>query len=247
MKAVNSTLVSMACALTLSAGASTAVAGHKHGGYFNHGGYGMHPHMGYPRCSAKVYRQPPRYGNWSYPGRYGYKTHAGYGKPSLQQGYPAARGYAETYAKADGYGTEKGADYRASEPVAPEATNDIIGTAAAAGSFSTLLSAVKAAGLTETLQGEGPFTVLAPADSAFSKLPKEQIEELMSNPDELQEVLTYHVIPGKLSAADLLVAGEAETVNGAKLTLAELDVAKADIEASNGVIHVLDSVLLPAE
>ncbi len=247
MKALNSTVAGLACALILSVAASPAVAGHKHGGYYSHGGHKMYPHKGHPRCHAKVYRQHPRYGYGGYPGHQGKKMHAGYSKPSLQQGYSAGRGYPGRYGSAGGYGRGQSADYTASESATPAASQDIVGMATAAGNFSTLLSAVNAAGLTETLQGKGPFTVLAPTDSAFSKLPKEQVAELMSDPDALKGVLTYHVISGKLSAADLLVAGEAETVSGAKLTLAELDVAKADIEASNGVIHVLDSVLLPAE
>lgn len=122
-----------------------------------------------------------------------------------------------------------------------------MGTALAAGNFATLLSAVQAAGLDETLSGKGPFTVLAPSDAAFAKLPKEKVEGLLGDPEALKKVLTYHVIAGEFSAADLLEKGEAKTVNGAMVTLAQLDVAKADIKTSNGVIHVLNAVLVPAK
>lgn len=122
-----------------------------------------------------------------------------------------------------------------------------MGTALAAGNFATLLSAVQAAGLDETLSGKGPFTVLAPSDAAFAKLPREKVEGLLGDPEALKKVLTYHVIAGEFSAADLLEKGEAKTVNGAMVTLAQLDVAKADIKTSNGVIHVLNAVLVPAK
>ena len=124
------------------------------------------------------------------------------------------------------------------------------------GSFNTLVAAVKAAGLVETLQGSGPFTVFAPTDEAFAKLPTGTVEDLLKpeNKAKLVSILTYHVVPSKLLAADL-AAGEVETVNGAKLTIAVEDgkvtvnganVVTADIEASNGVIHVIDRVILPA-
>jgi uncharacterized surface protein with fasciclin (FAS1) repeats len=125
------------------------------------------------------------------------------------------------------------------------APGDIVATASAAGSFSTLIAAVEAAGLVSTLQGDGPFTVLAPTDAAFAKLPEGKLDALLQDKAALESLLTYHVIPGRLSAADLVEAGEAATVNGAPVTLAQLDVASADVEASNGIIHVLDTVLTP--
>ncbi len=133
---------------------------------------------------------------------------------------------------------------------------DIVDTAVAAGSFNTLVAAVKAAGLVDTLKGDGPFTVFAPTDEAFSNLPEGTVASLLeeANRDQLVAILTYHVVPGKVMAADL--AGktiEAATVNGANLdvdgtngvTVNGASVISADVEASNGVIHVIDTVLLP--
>jgi uncharacterized surface protein with fasciclin (FAS1) repeats len=124
---------------------------------------------------------------------------------------------------------------------------DLVETAVAAGNFSTLIAAAKAAGLADALKGAGPLTVLAPSDNAFEKLPKAQLDGLMKDPEALKGVLSFHVIAGELSAADLLEQGQAETLNGATVSLAQLDVAKADIRASNGIIHVLDAVLIPSE
>ena len=135
--------------------------------------------------------------------------------------------------------------------------NDIVAVAAGAGQFNTLIAAVKAAGLVETLQGAGPFTVFAPTDAAFAKLPKGAIEALLADKEKLTAVLTYHVVSGKVTAADIIKMGGADpaTVNGAPvhITVNEgnvfVDGAKvinADIQASNGVIHVIDSVILPS-
>ena len=133
---------------------------------------------------------------------------------------------------------------------------DIVDTAVAAGSFNTLVAAVKAAGLVDTLKGEGPFTVFAPTDDAFADLPDGTVASLLeeANLDQLVALLTYHVVPGKIMAADLAgQTSEATTVNGKKLdvdgtngvTVNGTTVVTADVEASNGVIHVIDSVLLP--
>ncbi|MGE0825967.1 MAG: fasciclin domain-containing protein [Candidatus Binatia bacterium] len=138
------------------------------------------------------------------------------------------------------------------------AKKDIVDTAVAAGSFTTLVSAVKAADLVETLKGDGPFTVFAPTDEAFAKLPKETLENLLKpeNKAKLQAILTYHVVPGKVMAADVVKMDSAKTVNGQALTIAAnngsvmVDGAKVtstDIESSNGVIHVIDTVVLPQE
>jgi uncharacterized surface protein with fasciclin (FAS1) repeats len=135
-------------------------------------------------------------------------------------------------------------------------TSDIVTTAVAAGDFKTLAAALQAAGLVETLQGKGPFTVFAPTDEAFAKLPKGTVEELLKpeNKDKLISVLTYHVVPGKVMAKDVMGLQSAKTVNGQSLAVATKDgavtidgahVTKADIECSNGVIHVIDSVVLP--
>lgn len=136
------------------------------------------------------------------------------------------------------------------------AKKDIVDTASEAGSFSTLLAAAEAAGLVETLKGEGPFTVFAPTDEAFAALPEGTVEDLLKpeNKDQLISVLTYHVVPGKVMSGDL--AGQkimAETVQGGELSVNAMDgvmvndamVVQADIETSNGVIHVIDAVVLP--
>ncbi len=133
---------------------------------------------------------------------------------------------------------------------------DIVDTAADAGSFTTLLAAAEAAGLVETLKGEGPFTVFAPTDDAFAALPEGTVETLLmpENKDQLVDILTYHVVSGAVMSGDLSDGMEAEAVNGGTLTIMteggvmvnEANVVTADIEASNGVIHVIDAVLLPA-
>ena len=132
----------------------------------------------------------------------------------------------------------------------------IVDVAVEAGSFETLVTAVKEAGLVETLSSEGPFTVFAPTDEAFAALPEGTLESLLADKEALRAVLTYHVIPGKVMAADVMAAEkvQAETVQGATLDVRVMDggvsvndarVVQADIEASTGVIHVIDSVLLP--
>jgi uncharacterized surface protein with fasciclin (FAS1) repeats len=133
----------------------------------------------------------------------------------------------------------------------------IVQVATEAGSFKTLLAAVEAAGLAETLQGAGPFTVFAPNDAAFAKLPAGTLDGLLANKAELASILTYHVVSGRVSAADLMKTNGATpaTVNGQTLdvvvaggqvTVNDATVVTADIGASNGVIHVVDAVLLPA-
>ena len=129
---------------------------------------------------------------------------------------------------------------------------DIVDTAVAAGNFNTLATALKAAGLVETLKGPGPFTVFAPTDAAFAKIPPEQLQALLKDKAKLTAVLTYHVVPGKVMAADVK-AGKVKTVQGASLTVATMGgvtvdnakVTAVDIVADNGVIHVIDSVVLP--
>lgn len=133
---------------------------------------------------------------------------------------------------------------------------DIVDTAVGAGQFKTLVAAVKAAGLVDTLKGKGPFTVFAPTDEAFAKLPEGTVENLLKpeNKDKLTALLTYHVVSGKVLAADAAKLSSAKTVNGKELTIKAKDgkvmidkatVVKTDIDASNGVIHVIDSVLMP--
>ena len=141
---------------------------------------------------------------------------------------------------------------------AQAAEKDIVDTAIAAGQFQTLAAALEAAGLVATLKGEGPFTVFAPTDEAFAKLPSGTVESLLKeeNKDQLTAILTYHVVPGKVMAADVAEIDEAQTVNGKMIDI-EVDgssvkvndatVTAADIAAANGVIHVIDTVILPPE
>ena len=132
-------------------------------------------------------------------------------------------------------------------------TQDIVQTATEAGSFKTLLAAVKAAGLVETLQGEGPFTVFAPTDEAFAKLPPGTLEALLADQAKLTKVLTYHVVPGTVMAADVVTMSSVKTVQGQSVTIDtrggvkvdNANVVKTDILATNGVIHVIDAVILP--
>ena len=146
--------------------------------------------------------------------------------------------------------------YRSVAFAAVEAPKDIVDTAVAAGSFKTLVAAVQAAGLVETLKGKGPFTVFAPTDEAFAKLPAGTVESLLKpeNKDKLIAVLTYHVVPGKVLASDVVGLKEAKTVQGGKVKIAvigdkvkidDATVVKTDIVTSNGIIHVIDSVILP--
>lgn len=146
------------------------------------------------------------------------------------------------------------ADARHSQPAA-----DIVDTAVAAGNFTTLAAALKAAGLVETLKGEGPFTVFAPTDQAFAKLPAGTLETLLKpeNRQALTSILTYHVVPGSVSSTQVIGLKHATTVNGQRLAIAidggkvRLDgvanVIKTDIECKNGVIHVIDAVVLPVD
>ena len=137
-------------------------------------------------------------------------------------------------------------------------SKDIVETAIAAGSFNTLAKALQAAALVETLKGQGPFTVFAPTDEAFAKLPPGTIETLLKpeNKAKLQRILKYHVVSGKVMAADVVKIRSAKAVSGDTLTIASRDggvtvdgakVVKTDIAASNGVIHVIDSVILPKD
>ena len=144
-------------------------------------------------------------------------------------------------------------------PVASNAMDhkkDIIDTAVANGSFKTLVAAVKAAGLVDTLKGKGPFTLFAPTDAAFSSLPEGTVATLLKpeNKGKLASILKYHVVAGKVMAADVK-AGKVKTLNGAKATIAvtggkvtidKANIVKTDIVGTNGVIHVIDSVILPA-
>lgn len=137
-----------------------------------------------------------------------------------------------------------------------QSKKDIVDTAVAAGSFKTLAAALQAAGLVDTLKGPGPFTVFAPTDAAFAKLPAGTVEALLKDKPKLTAILTYHVVAGKVEAADVIKLDSAKTLNGQSVTIKVVDgkvnvnnatVTTADVEASNGVIHVIDTVLIPKE
>ena len=147
----------------------------------------------------------------------------------------------------------------ASAQAAPHQSNakNIVDVATSACSFNTLLAAVKAAGLVETLQGDGPFTVFAPSDAAFAKIPKAKLDALLADKAALTSLLTFHVVSGRVMAADIVKANGAKpttvngqsvdvTVRGGKVYVGGAQVVSADVQASNGVIHVIDTVLMPA-
>lgn len=140
------------------------------------------------------------------------------------------------------------------QPAQAQQGNDIVDTAIAAGSFDTLVSAVQQAGLVNTLKGDGPFTVFAPTDAAFAALPASTRQALLANEDQLRQVLTYHVVPGRLTATDVAQMQTLQTVEGSPLTVETRDgnvyingaqVTQANIRTANGVIHVIDQVLVP--
>ncbi len=141
------------------------------------------------------------------------------------------------------------------EAMAEEMTDDTIVDVAIAGEFNTLVAAVQAAGLVETLQGEGPFTVFAPTDEAFAALPEGTLESLLEDPAALAEILTYHVVSGEVLAADVVGLDAATTVQGSDISIEVVDggvvlngssnVVATDVKASNGVVHVIDAVILP--
>ncbi|MGE3314112.1 MAG: fasciclin domain-containing protein [Planctomycetaceae bacterium] len=147
--------------------------------------------------------------------------------------------------------------YAAPAATAPQTKHDIVDTAVSAGSFKTLAAALKAAGLVETLKGKGPFTVFAPTDEAFAKLPSGTVESLLKpeNKAKLVGILTYHVVPGAVTASDVVKLKSAKTVQGQTVAIDaakgvkinNASVTKADIHCSNGVIHVIDTVLLPKD
>ena len=129
----------------------------------------------------------------------------------------------------------------------------IVDVAVQAGTFKTLVQAVQAAGLVETLSGEGPFTVFAPTDEAFAQIPQETLQAVLADKEKLTAILTYHVVPGKLMAADVVRSTQLQTVQGQSITVSteggvrvdDANVVQTDIEADNGVIHVIDKVIMP--
>jgi uncharacterized surface protein with fasciclin (FAS1) repeats len=141
----------------------------------------------------------------------------------------------------------------ASTGMAPGASEDVVDTAVGAGDFKTLVKALTAADLVTTLKGKGPFTVFAPTDEAFAKLPPGALDALLADKTKLTKVLTYHVVPGKVMAADVVKLDQAKTVEGSSVAISttggvkvdRANVVKTDIPASNGVIHVIDAVIMP--
>lgn len=192
-----------------------------------------------------------------------YKKHAHhyyeqpYHHPHYQPMY--MQPYHPDYPRAHGYDGKHGKQYppgrQATGDTTPaaEATANIVDTAINAGRFNTLVDALNAAGLVETLQGPGPFTVFAPSDEAFAKIPEKIRSAIIADKDALTELLTYHVISGEVSAADVARLNSAETIQGSAITIdtsngVKVDgasVTTADIRASNGIIHVIDTVMIP--
>ncbi len=155
-----------------------------------------------------------------------------------------------------GYHAKDKMSYKAESTMTYKVEKDIVDVAVGAGDFNTLAAALKAAGLVETLKGDGPFTVFAPTDAAVAKLPEGTVENLLKpeNRDQLTKILTYHVVPGKVTSSEVVKLSDATTVNGADVSFAlsggsvfvnDATVVKTDIEASNGIIHVVDTVILP--
>ena len=198
--------------------------------------YGHSPY-GHSRKSYS-YDNSGRY-NYSQPERYSYSQPERYSYGQPERGADARPDQAQAPTPAP----EKAATL--SDVPAAATGPDIIETAAVAQNFKTLLRASEAAGLYDTLRGEGPFTVFAPNDEAFKKLPEGTLDALLADQDRLVAVLSYHVVSERLTAADLLQRREITTVQGQTLNIDQLDVAAADIEASNGIIHAIDSVLIP--
>lgn len=175
----------------------------------------------------------------------------GYSGPMKRHGYPAPSYRAPAYRQ----GFKEDADVTgqnqetptSSSTAAPQAHEpDIIEAATAAGNFNTLIKAVVAADLYDTLRGEGPFTLFAPTDAAFAELPDGMLGELLADKDMLVAVLSYHVVPARLTAADLLQQREVKTVQGQTLSISALNVVSADIETANGIVHVIDNVVVPS-
>lgn len=169
--------------------------------------------------------------------------------PALYQPAPGS------YATARAYRTGMGYDAHHNSSAQTSTQPDIVDTAIAAGSFNTLVAAVQAAGLEQTLKGPGPFTVFAPTDAAFAQIPKEQLDALLADKQALTKVLTYHVVPGTVKAAEVVNLTSATTVEGQSLTITVGDsvmvnnatVIKTDVVTGNGVIHVIDAVMLPPD
>ena len=218
-------LVYSTCALTLGAISSTANANMCMKKPYGHHGYMKPMHV----YSMNHYPVPMQ----------------SYGHPVYQ--------HEETYAyrQAPQKHTQQKAQPQTSRSAAvkqlpPARGPDIVETAAAAGDFDTLIKAVVEADLYDTLRSDGPFTVFAPTDAAFDKLPAGTLDGLLADKEKLAAVLSYHVVPGRVTAADILQQRELKTVQGQTVSIDSLSVVSADIETSNGIVHIIDSVLIPA-
>ena len=143
-------------------------------------------------------------------------------------------------------GTHKVAPYGPKSGIGAKAGHSVIAVAKRAGDFGILLTAVEAAGLTGLLEGDGPYTLFAPTDAAFEDLPEGTLQELLADKDKLRNLLKRHVVPGRTSAVEILQSRELKTASGQALATGELSVIRADIPASNGVVHFVDKVMLPA-
>ena len=214
------------------------------------------------QCMSKSYGQTGHmgpYGPRYYPPMqqhgYGHRGHHGMYSYMNRRGADGGYGHSGSYGQSTGsYGSNSGETEQAPDTGkqtgatgAAGSGPDIIETAAAAQNFKTLIRAAEAAGLYDVLRGDGPFTVFAPSDAAFENLPEGTLEALLADREKLTAVLTYHVVPERLTAADLVQQREFTTVQGQKLSLDKLSVASADIEASNGIIHVIDTVRIPEQ
>lgn len=188
---------------------------------------------------------------------YGYMTPMyphhmqGYSGPMKSYRYPAQSYRAPVYQEEpveDADDTRGNHNTGTSSNTAPPQAHepDIIETATAAGDFNTLIKAVVAADLYDTLRGKGPFTLFAPTDAAFAKLPDGMLDELLADKDLLIAVLSYHVVPERLTAADLLQQREFKTVQGQTLSINDLNVVSADMETTNGIVHVIENVVVPS-
>lgn len=229
MKMISAALITVA----ITAASTTASAGNCSSGMKNK----KHAHHYYPQHYSH-YRDMHSYYP-RYPKPYWHADKHGYKKPMNKSGYKQ-QVKNNTAVKSSG-----------SEPA--EASANIIDTATSAGSFNTLIDALNAAGLAETLQGAGPFTVFAPSDEAFAKIPESIRAALIANKEALTDLLTYHVISGEVTSADVAKLTSAETVQGSAISIdtsngVKVDgasVVTADIRATNGIIHVIDTVLIP--
>lgn len=202
--------------------------------------YSKHHQYGYPHAK----RHHPMYKK-----SYSYKK----GYPMYHQKSYSQQSYGRHAFPALAYSNQSNSSTTDNQTSKSQASLNIIDTAASSGQFNTLVEAIKSAGLVETLQGPGPFTVFAPNDEAFSKMPEQILNALVSDKEALTELLTFHLVPGKVSSEDVVKLTTAKSVQGSNLSIDTSDGVKingarlvqADIETSNGIIHVIDSVVLP--